>query len=219
MHQSVSDMWVTFNEPLEGFVDCLYADAKGLITCGMGNLADPMGLALGYPWRNRSDGSLCSRTVIVTAWLAVKGDPDCITHGWRYAASLPANQIYLERSDIEQLIRQKLAQNDQQLTYRFDEWASWPADAQLAVHSMAWAMGTGFAVRFPKFTAACRRRDFDTAVRECAIMPERGTVIERNKRNRQLLQNAAIIDVDPDADRGALVYPRCLTETLPPSAA
>ena len=51
---------------------------------------------------------------------------------------------------------------------KFDEW---PADAQLALHSMAWAMGSAFAARgkWPHFRAACAKMDFDLAADNCKM--------------------------------------------------
>lgn len=190
MHDSVRCGWVDFNEPLEGIVLSFYADVLGLITIGMGCLVDPLGAALALPMQH-PDGTYATRAEIATAWHAVKSDPACKVKGWRYAAALPANQLRLSRSEVETLIFQKLGQLDAAMRYRFDHWDDWPAPAQMGVLSMCWAMGSGFVTKFPKFTAACRRGDWATAAAECAISPERGTVVERNRRNRALFLEAA----------------------------
>jgi GH24 family phage-related lysozyme (muramidase) len=190
MHSAVKDIWVAFNEPLEGLVTSLYADVKGLVTTGMGNLVDPMPLALVLPWE-LPGGIAASKDSVALAWQAVKGDPQCASRGWKYAAQLPLNNVRLTRDSVSALIVSKLAENDLRMRVRFGDWESRPADAQLAVHSMSWAMGPMFFKRFPKFTAMFTRGDYAAASNECAISPPHGTIVERNARNRQLLLNAA----------------------------
>ena len=190
MHTAVKDIWIEFNEPLEGLVTSLYADVKGLVTTGMGNLVDPIALALVLPWE-LPGGIQASRDSVVLAWQAVKSDPLCASRGWKYAAQLPLNNIRLSRSSVTALIVSKLAEHDMRMRMRFANWEERPADAQLAIHSMAWAMGPMFFKRFPKFTAMFTRGDYASAANECAISPPHGTIVIRNERNRQLLLNAA----------------------------
>lgn len=190
MHPSVKDIWVAFNEPLEGLVTSLYADVKGLVTTGMGNLVDPMPAALGLPWE-LPGGIPASHGAIEAAWKSVKSDPLCMSRGWKYAAQLPLNNIRLTRDAVSALIVRKLEEHDLRMRMRFADWEDRPADAQLAIHSMAWAMGPAFFKRFPKFTAAFTRGDYAAAANECAISPPHGTIVIRNERNRQLLLNAA----------------------------
>jgi GH24 family phage-related lysozyme (muramidase) len=217
MHDSVKAIWVRFNEPLEGLVTCLYADELGLVTTGMGNLVDPVGVALSLPWQ-MPDGRPARHDQIAQAFTAVKMDPKCRVKGWTYAARLPLNNIRLTRLDVEKLIVSKLEANDVRMRARVPDWESRCADAQLAVHSMAWAMGPNFFAKFPKFTAAFIARDYMTAAAQCKIAKERGTIVERNKRNRQLLENAAAIEADPNAERSKLVWPASEAPTLPPPA-
>ena len=53
----------------------------------------------------------------------------------------------------------KLGQMDAYLAKRFPEWEEWPADAQLATLSMAWACGPAF--RFPRLEAALRAQEVE----------------------------------------------------------
>ena len=205
MHPAVRAVWVEFNEDLEGVLTCLYADTLGLITTGMGNLVDPVSMAVNLPWV-LPDGSEASRSEILAAWYAVKRDPLCASKGWTYAAKLPQNDIRLPLPEVHKLIARKLEQNAEAMAYRFDHWDEWPADAQLGVLSMAWAMGPGFVAKFPMFTAACRRKDFVTAAKQCIISPAKGTVIERNLRNLACFENAASV-MAAGADVSQLVWP------------
>src|SRR5690606_6058570 len=75
MHDN-RDAMRALNSPLEGRVDCMYLDVKGLVTVGVGNLVDPVHLAERLPFR-RPDGSLATREEIRAAWHTVKtqGNP------------------------------------------------------------------------------------------------------------------------------------------------
>lgn len=216
MHPSVPARWIKFNEPHEGRVPYMYGDIKGLVTIGMGNLIDPLSAAVTLPFRMRGTGTIALKSAVVAAWRAVKDDPKCATEGSEYARDLPDNGVYLEDEDIDKLILRKLEQNDASFLRRFGDWESRPADAQMAAHSMGWAMGPGFWTKFPRFTAAFTKGDYKAACAkvgqwpaappakkglikyECDIAPivvngklTWGTIKDRNQRNRELLLSAA----------------------------
>lgn len=215
MRQAVSDAWVDFSTPLEGCVPRLYADILGLVTTGIGNLLDatdkagkPLPAAdawrivkpqvLRLPWTLPA-GIPALATQVEAAWFAVRNDPKAAKLGWKYAIGIPANNIRLAMPDVEKLVLQKLEANDRELAAKFDNWDERPADAQMAAHSMSWAMGTGFTRKFPRFTASFQSGDYAKAAVECAISPAHGTVVQRNALNRRLLLAAARPDADPDA--------------------
>ena len=70
---------------------------------------------------------------------------------------------------INDLIQKRLSDNESFLKRHspFADFEDWPADAQLAVLSMAWAMGAGGVLGFSKFCAACsaRRRSWSRCTR------------------------------------------------------
>lgn len=202
MHDHVREQWVDFNSPLEGLLTRLYADVLGLVTTGMGNLLDTFAgdptdsawravrpLVLGLPW-TVSGGIAATPGEVESAWRAVRNDPKAAKQGWKYAVAIPANKIRLQLVDVEALILRKLETNDAALAKKFDDWEDRHPDAQMAVHSMAWAMGTDFTRKFPRFTASFTEGDYQAAAAECAISPPHGTIVERNRRNRMLLLNA-----------------------------
>ena len=184
MNSAVENRWIDFNRDLEGVVSCMYADKKGLITTAMGNLIDPIGAALVLAWK-LPDGSLAPRADAIAAWHTIKDDPVCAKRGWTYAAK--RSTLRLDAEDIHALIFSKLRKHDRTFAARFSDWEDRPEDAQLAVHSMAWAMGSNFWDKFPKFLRAFTHEDYQTAADECKIMPEEGTVIRRNELNEELL--------------------------------
>jgi GH24 family phage-related lysozyme (muramidase) len=205
MRQAVRDAWWDFSEPLEGYVPHMYADVKGLITTGVGNLIDPLVYALQLPWK-RGDGSAATRDEIVADWAAVKNDPRMARDGHRRAALV--TRLRLTKDDIKALVAAKVEQNWRHMRSRWGVIDEFPADGQLGLCSMAWAVGPAF--RWPMFEAALKRKDFAVMATECTLQ-EKGNpgVRPRNVYNRRLFLNAAAVTVDGlDADR--LYFPEAL---------
>ncbi|HVL61375.1 MAG TPA: hypothetical protein VM430_08205 [Microbacterium sp.] len=189
MRESVRRAFVAFSAPLEGVVAHMYLDVKGLVTTAIGILIDPMSMALGLPFR-RPGGALATRDEIAAEWQRLKADPNAAKMGHRYAARITT--LRLDDRGIEDVVATKLEANDALLRQRFPEWESWPADAQLATHSMAWACGPAF--RFPRLEAALRARDFAAAANECQMSTAGNPgIVPRNARNRVLYRNAAAV--------------------------
>lgn len=198
MRASVKAAFLPFSSKFEGYLPFMYADVKNLVTTGMGNLIDPIGAALALPWKN-PDGSLASQQQITDAWNAVKNAGMSQRGGGAYKS---VTTIRLDEDGIQQLISGKLDNNEGILRSRFPAYDSWPADAQLALHSMAWALGPAF--KYPKFQAAVNQTypDFTTAAIE-SHMSDVGNpgLVPRNDANRQLFQNASAVlsqNLDPD---------------------
>lgn len=197
MKHSVRSAFVDFTAPMEGVVGWLYADVKGLVTIAIGNLVDPIELALTLPLV-RKDGTRATQDEIRSEWTRVKGDPRCASLGHRYAERVTS--LRLTAAGIEQVVLSKLDSVESQLLKRFPEFGRWPADAQLATFSMAWACGAGFV--FPKLHKCLVAMDFEGASRECK-MNEKGNpgLKPRNAANALLYVNAARVraqGLDPD---------------------
>jgi len=222
MKQSVREAFIPFTLPLEGAlpghvgITWMYPDVKNLVSTGLGNLIDPIGFALPLPFVHL-DGRPATRDEIAAEWHRIKNLPPDAKG--RTAAQLghlyakPHTTLRLTNDGIKQLVAAKLNSNENVIRATFAEWEEWPADAQLATHSMAWACGAGIfnpragRAHWPKLTAALHARDFRTAAVEC-FMPEEKTIgglRPRNKANRILYRNAAIVQsrLDPDT----LFYP------------
>lgn len=230
MRVTVRAAFYAFNAPMEGEVAYFYQDVKGLVSIGVGLLCDPIQLALNLPMVH-PDGRLAGRDEIAAEWMRIKalgsGDHtqgnEAARRGHLYAK--PHTRLRLTQEGLEQSLVGKMNQMDQHLAKRFrcvahdeckaneemgilDGYESWPADAQLATLSLAWACGPAF--RFPKLEAALRALDFRTAAVEC-FMPEERTISglrPRNAANRILYENAAVVlgTLDPDV----LFYPVAL---------
>lgn len=213
MRLSVRDAFVGFTAPLEGVVPWMYADVKGLVTTAIGNLIDPIQYALPLPWLHQ-DGSAASRDEIAAEWLRVKQDPNAARRGHRYTEGI--TRLRLDAAGVDLVVSRKLAQNAQHLKARFPEWDEWPADAQLATLSMAWACGPAF--RFPRLEAELRARRFDMAAGECHIDTTGNPgIVPRNRANIALYRNAAKV-VAYKLDPEGLIWPEVLddgAETVP----
>lgn len=227
MYASVRSSFVGITEPLEGRVDHFYADVRGLVTIAYGVLVDPVSIATSLPML-RADGTPATSAEIVTDWQFVKGEcceqyadsskcawrgsgRACMAHdGHREAAKI--TRLRLSAEGVEAVTLRKLDQVNKQLVTRFPAFESWPADAQLATLSLAWACGAGF--RFPRLDAALRRRDFAVAALECKIAVDRGTIKKRNVMNAQCYRNAALV-VAAHLEPSKLYWPMSISDETP----
>lgn len=195
---SVITNWRKFNQPFEGVLPFMYTDAIGLVTTGMGNLVDPVGAALALPWRN-PDGSLADAGTVQAQWQAVKYGPVNSSTGAGYLTS-----IRLDDAGIQQAINASLSSDIDYMQRYFPNWASLPADAQLAILSMDWAMGPGFPATFKQFTAAINEGRYADAAN---LSDFQGVgVAARIAANKFALNNAQIV-ADQGLDASTLYWP------------
>lgn len=200
-----------------GYIDWLFPDVKKLISTGFGLLMNSPSLYAGLPWR-LPDGSLASRDEIIAQWARLKNfiDQNPGSELWSYKRFALTTTIRLGRDGLDHAVQGKLNQNELVLRNGFPDWDSWPADAQLATMSMAWACGPAFyspsAGRnyWPRLTAALRDRDFANAAIECFMNEEKENpgIIPRNKANRTMYLNAAFADGHLDPEQ--IYWPRNL---------
>lgn len=231
MHPSVQENVPTFLRRFEGLVTHLYLDGKRLVTTGLGNLVDdrtarPPAGVLALEWVRLADGQRASREEVAQAWLTVHRDRTLNPAGGGVAYA-DLTGIRLTRAALDGLILSELARFAAAMRGHFPSFDAWPADAQLGLLSMAWAMGAEFPRKpgpdgFPRFCAACRALDFATAAKECR-MDEAGQnadFTKRNDANVLLFENAAAV-VRDDLDRAPLYWPRAVPQTtattIPPT--
>jgi hypothetical protein len=220
MHQSVIDAWHRFSEPLEGRVPHMYLDVKKLVTCGVGNLIDPISAAMPLPWKRDSDGQLATPDQIRAAWVALKNRPDLAERHVSHARALTG--LHLDDADIDALVARKLSDNQAHITkHHFPFFPDFPADAQLGIMSMAWAVGADFPKKFPKFSRSVLAGDWAGARLECDI--DVGTkgdpdynpgVIPRNLANRICFANAELMS-KTGVQRQILKWPDVHVPILP----
>ncbi len=221
MYSVIQSNFPTFSAKFEGRVPFMYVDVEQLVTVGVGNLIDPLAAAQALPFRFKNKpgiaapGAPATPDQIAAEWQTIKNNPSLATKG--YTACEPITQLELSDDAIDSLILSRLTQNESYLKRQqwFQNFDTWPADAQLGLLSMSWAMGPGGPGGFPSFRAACQKLDFNTAAAECR-MNEAGNpgLIPRNKANFTLFSNAAIVlqsGAQGSLQPSNLYYPRALT--------
>ena len=221
MWPSAEAAFVPFNQPLEGVVHWMYVDQENLVTTGMGNLIDPVGMATSLPWTHGDGGPPATNAEIEAAWNTVKTSGKAGSGGGNQG---DLTDLRLSDDAIQALVAQKLSQFEGTLAASFPTWSSLFADAQLGMASMAWAMGPAFAQHYPSFVAAINQADFHNAALQSWMRDSTDwvpTTLDedpddhppnsnaglrpRNLLNRQLFLNAAASQ-SAGTDPGQLVY-------------
>lgn len=194
MHESVRECFIRFTEKWEGRISWPYLDVRGLVTVGLGNLIDPISLARGLPWEIA--GRPATDAEITTDWQRVKSEIQLAAHGAKSAKLF--SSIRLSDTEIDRMVLARLETLDLIMAGEYPGWDSMPADAQLGILSMCWAVGSAMPRKFPRFSATVREQDWLGARAECAIRetnpdgsPNRG-IIPRNVANRLCFANAAV---------------------------
>lgn len=216
MHDSVRAAFLPFSEPLEARVHFMYLDVKGLVSTGVGNLLDaddaahfgthpaPLPDIFTLDWFDKDSRAPAGREEIEAEYGSVKFSG---TSQAPLAQKEQFTRLRISDEAINTLVTAKLESFESTLRERapFANFDDVPADGQLGLLSMAWAMGPLF--HFPKFQDAAARGDWDTMARECR-MTEAGNagVIPRNVRNALLFTLAGWAAAPPPGDFSQLIY-------------
>ncbi len=248
MRQIVRDTFFEFTRKREGFTPFMYCDTLNLVTTGVGNLIDAsarnsfdisdaaMAPAMNLPWRFKGPGwtfnnpiatGTAGRSDIQQAWIATKLKAQEVpgfntrSSGFAYQNLTP---LTLDMEGLQNLFNKTLNSFDGKLQSLYPSYEDWPADAQLAILSMSWAMGPSFwpALRpnqaapvsptnmpfFQAFKDAAVAEDFMTAKARCEFKGG-GSVTDPKSRNfahQIMFENAANV-VKAGADRNQLFFP------------
>lgn len=215
MRPSVRSAFVAHATRFEGRVPWLYCDILGLVTTGIGNLAEPVSLALAMPWR-MPDGSRASREEVMRQWSAVKAQSEHLKSR-HYNQAAPVTTMRLAPEDIDALVLDKLDGFEAHLVKSyFPDFEAWPADAQLGALSMAWALGPGFPATFKNFRAAAQAQDWEAAGLTCKIRSDNNPGVRpRNAANEICFGNARVV-ADFAMDRAVLHWPAVTRIPAPP---
>jgi GH24 family phage-related lysozyme (muramidase) len=194
-YDSVRQNFMAFSTTFEGRVQYMYTDVCNFVTVGIGNKIDPIGQALDLPFVFKDPPYQPGTKEDKAAdWHAVKNYP---TKGLKAPRNL--TKLMLTDDVINSLVLSQFARFESTLrkTSEFASLGTWPADAQLGLMSMAWAMGPGFGTLpghkgWPNFRSACSRQDWAAAAAN-SHMDETGNpgLASRNAANRVLFLNAA----------------------------
>jgi hypothetical protein len=217
--KSVLDAFQRVQSEFEGSAkqfDFMYTDILGLVTTGMGNLIDgnsnktPMadmnayGPALRLPWVHKSDGQPATQAEIIQDWQTVK---NAHTQTGTYDAGKDSKmtQLRLPQDALQNLIADQVTSNEKALLQSFPGFAGFPADGQMVIHGMGWAMGSGFvpAYGFKAFADAVNRGDWVAAKANSAFKLESP---QRKTAHDKMFDNAAKV-VAQKLDPETLWYP------------
>ncbi|WP_054813107.1 hypothetical protein [Nocardia arizonensis] len=220
MRAAVREIWLPFNEPLEGRVPWMYLDVRGRVATAVGISLDDTVPDVGsptpgrrenslaasrrLPWRHGMRGPFAADPDIDAAWETVKRRSD-LAHGgcrrFERLTDLRLTDTAIDRMVFDHLhLVQTLARGrivrdrTGAVALPFAGFDSWPADAQLGLLSMCWVLGPAFD--FPRFHEAAAERDWLRCAAECRIYPEIGTLGRRNDRDQELFRNAFRIERD-----------------------
>jgi hypothetical protein len=191
----------------------MYQDHLGLVSIGIGNLIDPVSLALAVPGYGahyhdkRDPDAPVTEEQISADWTRVKNDPS-LRGNWADAEG--PTMLRLDPDSIRILVARKVAEFETYMVSHvaaFANFANWPADAQLGLLSMAWAMGPAFADqgRWPNFRGSCTAEDWLGAAANCRMAND--WLVKRNAVNRGLFRNAAWSVSPPPSDPSTLLLP------------
>lgn len=220
MHESVVQRFPSFSEQFEGRVNHMYADVKGLVTIGIGNLIDPVKKAIEEhrrfgPFVHHDDGRPATELEVEAEWHKVKTTPGLAQQGWRAAAQVA--HLELTNASVDQMVSQKQSEFTHGLrqTKEFADIDQWPADAQLAILSMAWAMGWAFGPSWPNFRSACSAHDWKSAAANCRMRDSENPGLRpRNIANRVLFLDAHYAVANRADDLGLFYIPSGARPTL-----
>jgi GH24 family phage-related lysozyme (muramidase) len=191
MYKSVLDIFAPFTATFEGRIPYMYQDVLGLVTIGLGCLIDPVTMAVTLPFYRKSDNKLATVDEIRQEWNLIKNDKTLASKG--HLAAKKIATLYLKQEDIDKLANKRLLLFEQELKKVFLDWDNFPANAQLAILSMTWAIGSLFYKEFPKFTKFCNNKSWWEASTECKMREEGNAgLIPRNETNKKLLECAEL---------------------------
>lgn len=197
MKQAVSDIFPTFTSRFEGRIPYMYLDVKGLVTIGLGCLIDPESLARSLPFVGKNTNKRVPVEVISCEWHNVKSDVSLARRG--HTAAARVTTLKLDEDAIDDLARTRLRGAEDYLKKTFHDFEDWPAPAQLATLSMAWAMGAGFTRVFTSWTKAALLHNWELCAKQC-LMRTTGNpgLVPRNKANVALFLAAVNGDEIPE---------------------
>jgi hypothetical protein len=212
------EQFVKFTESLEGgaFIDFMFMVQDKQVATGLGiTFVHHGGLdeAKRLPWHLK--GSTTPRTPdeIEADFNTVLSHPEIAFPGnldkWsKLTSSRLARHVLLSHC------KSKIVDNLNTVRRRgfVGDYDSFPADAQLCVASITWAVGPNFdKVRGERamvdaFCAACKARDFRLAEENCTYSDTRNTLPRRSAEQRTMMHNADLIERG-QGDPSTLFFP------------
>ena len=189
LYDSVVRFFIQFSAPHEGICDHMYPDKDNAITTMIGYLIDSPQAAEKLPWYAPS-GQLATPQEIRTEWHALKAAD---------LRAIPApkmrsqTKLRLKPDDIMKYTLERLQEMGRLVAHQMPQFLEFPADAQMAVMSMCWALGVArFFGLFVKCVGHLQQFDFEAAAGECKMDETNNAgIINRNVENARFLHAAA----------------------------
>lgn len=183
--------WASWNEQWEGLSPTMYGDAHLphlIVTVGIGCALPTAENAVQLPFHHE-DTSPATPDEIRVEWEAVNNSEGGHTVAW-YVEELGL-KLRLPAPAITALCLERLDSIAAHLEARFCDFEAWPASAQWATCSMAYALGVSrlLSPEWPKLHAALDAQDWAAAAVQSFV---RGPGLAgRNKANHELFMAAA----------------------------
>jgi len=200
MHQSVINALPDFLKQYEGKVNFMYLDVKGLVTIGIGNLIDPLNMALKYEFSPKGGSGVASSGEVTSEWQTVKARKDLINGGSPAFNSITRLQLSDRGitdmvNDSAKAIENYIKTNASARTF-YADFDNWPADAQLGFMGVAWGGIPLPQFGWHEFPKACQNADWDKAAAECKINSP--LAMGRNDAHKLMFMNAAAVKSNGD---------------------
>jgi GH24 family phage-related lysozyme (muramidase) len=198
---AVLEAFVEFTTNLEGCIPWIYLDIKGLATVGLGCLIEPAAQAQALPFVWRGTDRRATPDEITRDWVTIKRNRMLAHLGAGRARAYTNLELLPDGIEALAFHRLKLHE-DYFVAHTFAAFSEYPADVQLGIHSMSWAMGCGFGPRFPKFVKRAINLNWEGCAAECRIKAIGNPgLVPRNHANVRLFNAAAaskkLSDYDP----------------------
>ena len=198
------DEFWNFTEPLEGgaAADCMFLVQDLQVATGMGitfsnaaNKAAGLAMAQRLEWVHKIAGRPCTPAEIEADYNEVLKHEDMGLAGpGRLAQWQALTNCRITEEGLKRGVRAKVLSNINFVkTQRKDakylgDFDSFPADAQLCIISLTWAVGNEFG--YPKFCAACRAGNWFEAAKECGFKDKVNTLPRRQAQQETMMRNA-----------------------------
>jgi GH24 family phage-related lysozyme (muramidase) len=195
MHQAVRPKLRDYVEQWEGVVLWMYRDNVGRVTTGIGFLLESASAASWYRWVHKQSpgGGVVGAEAAAAEWRAVQ------SHNATGADPFERiTQLRLAEGEVDRGFERKTAHFEQRLRVQFPEWDTYPGDAQLGMLVHAYGVGPNVASGWPRYTAACRRHDWETASVQCLTEDLRrasaARLVKRRASWQRMFHNAACVE-------------------------
>jgi len=207
---AVLSAFVAYSKNFEGCLPFPYLDVKRLVTVGIGELENDIHDFFALPFTIDGRPALTAEKSYGYSQLRNCGlDPR--KGGVQYEN---VTRLRLSDAAITTLTSMKLSQNERVIEAFIPEFYILCSDAQLAIHSMSWALGAACWPKWPKLTAAIRSGAWDVANQQCQPSDAEMAVQNDSFHKRvaswhTLFSNAGVVaaqQIDPEA----LQYPTVL---------